>query len=554
VVTGPDIPGYELLDVLGRGGFGVVYRARQVAIDREVAVKVDNRALTSERDQRRFLREVRAAGQLSAHPNVVNLYDAGTLPDGRPYLVMERCAESLHEVLHREGPMPAEKVRDIGIRLADALAAAHQAGILHRDIKPANILVNDYGVVALSDFGLASILDAEGGQSATIEALTPAFAAPEAFHGLEPTALFDVFSLAATLYCLLSGRPPRLPDAQASIFTILRQHDQPLEPVPGVSEDLQAVLRLALEPDPARRLPTAEALRDGLAGTVPDDRTNRAVPTGVAPAPIGARSRPRPPQQSRPPRRSRRAVLGAFAVLGVLTAATGGYLAAGSLGLLGGGDPATSPTVSGLTAPASAGPGTGPTTATTVPGSPSTAPSSPPRSSSSAPASVPAGTASPGGSASPPAGRGGRTAGCVAAAGHPGAWCPTGPECWGGPVYISGQLSGIRSRPCAGQHVWETFAIATIPAQVDLSNGPDYDAIKASRLASTLCSPQVLDPSRVGPAAKIPLGRWTVDVLPPTPARFEAGVRSFRCIATLTGTDVVGSAFQGTGPFHPTPS
>src|SRR5690606_26038801 len=87
----PELPGYEMLGVLGQGGFGVVYRARQIAVGREVAVKIDNRPLLAERDRRRFVREVTAAGALSGHPHVADVYDAGMLPDGRPYMVLELC-------------------------------------------------------------------------------------------------------------------------------------------------------------------------------------------------------------------------------------------------------------------------------------------------------------------------------------------------------------------------------------------------------------------------------------------------------------------------------
>ena len=106
--------------------------------------------------------------------------------------------------------MTAIQVQDIGVKIADALAAAHMAGILHRDIKPANILVNQYGVVGLSDFGLASIIAAGGEQTASRDALTPAFSAPESFRGEAPTALADIYSLAATLYALLTGLLPQL--------------------------------------------------------------------------------------------------------------------------------------------------------------------------------------------------------------------------------------------------------------------------------------------------------------------------------------------------------
>jgi hypothetical protein len=126
MVSAPDIPGYQVGGVLGAGGFAAVYRCWQLRVGREVAVKVDNRVLLSERDRRRFVREVTAAGRLSGHPHVIDVYDAGTLPDGRPYLVMELCpAGSLADALHRDGPMSPAQVRDIGIRISDALAAAH---------------------------------------------------------------------------------------------------------------------------------------------------------------------------------------------------------------------------------------------------------------------------------------------------------------------------------------------------------------------------------------------------------------------------------------------
>jgi serine/threonine protein kinase len=265
MVSAPDIPGYQVGGILGSGGFATVYRCWQRTVGREVAVKVDNRVLLSERDRRRFVREVTAAGRLSGHPHVIDVYDAGTLADGRPYLVMELCpAGSLHDALHRSGPMSPAQVRDIGIRISDALAAAHAAGVLHRDIKPANILVNRYGLVCLSDFGLASIMAAEGGQSTSRDALTPAFASPETFRGEEPTMAADIYSLAATLYALLAGRPPRFPAGpkEPGIATIIALHDQPVDDVPGTPPGLMAILRRALAADPAARPPGAAALRD----------------------------------------------------------------------------------------------------------------------------------------------------------------------------------------------------------------------------------------------------------------------------------------------------
>jgi hypothetical protein len=267
VVTAPDIPGHRVGGVLGAGGFATVYRCWQLAVGREVAVKVDNRVLLTERDRRRFFREVTAAGRLSGHPHVIDVYDAGTLADGRPYLVMELCpAGSLNDALRRHGPMPAAQVRDIGIRLADALAAAHASGVLHRDIKPANILVNRFGMVGLSDFGLASIISAHGEQTASREALTPAYSSPEMFRGEEPTVLTDVYSLAATLYALLAGRPPRFAadGRRPGLATIMSLHDRPVEDVPGTPPELMALLRAGLSPDPQARPRSAAELRDAL--------------------------------------------------------------------------------------------------------------------------------------------------------------------------------------------------------------------------------------------------------------------------------------------------
>jgi serine/threonine protein kinase len=151
----------------------------------------DNRVLVSERDQRRFMREVTAAVALSVHPHVADVYDAGVLPDGRPYMVLELCpGGSLADRLKQHGPLSVREARDIGTKISDAPAAAHAAGVLHRDVKPANILINSYGLVALSDFGLATRPGAatQSEMSVTLESLTPAYAPPEAFELTEPTA------------------------------------------------------------------------------------------------------------------------------------------------------------------------------------------------------------------------------------------------------------------------------------------------------------------------------------------------------------------------------
>jgi hypothetical protein len=279
------LPGYETIGVLGRGGFGVVYRARQLTVDREVAIKVDTRVILDDRDQRRFLREVRAAGRLSGHPNVVELYDAGMLPDGRPFLVMELCPAGS---LAGRSPLSPPDVVTIGHGIADALVAAHGLGVLHRDIKPGNILVKRYGTVGLGDFGLAALIESGRDSSVTLAALTPAYAPPEAFHLEAPTPRSDIYALGATLYALLAGRPPRFPAGSSpSVPEIIRLHDAPVLDLPGVPTDLTAVLRRSLAKDPAYRYPDAAAFRDDLARL-----SGSSVPITVTPRIRRAARRP----------------------------------------------------------------------------------------------------------------------------------------------------------------------------------------------------------------------------------------------------------------------
>ncbi|NUP80372.1 MAG: serine/threonine protein kinase, partial [Nonomuraea sp.] len=281
------VPGHEVKGVLGQGGFGVVYLALQTAVGREVALKVDNRVLLSERDRRRFLREVTAAGALSGHPHVVPVYDAGLLADGRPYMVLELCPGG--SLAGRVLP-PAE-VRDVGVRIADALAAAHAQGVLHRDVKPGNILLNRYGQVALSDFGLATMPASGPDASVTRESLTPSYAPPEAFELADPSPAGDVYALAATLYALLSGRPPRFPESGVpNLAMILALHRLPVPDLPGVPPELTAVLRQALATDPRLRTPSAAAFRDALAA-IPL-APSPSAPLPASPGPAAASSGP----------------------------------------------------------------------------------------------------------------------------------------------------------------------------------------------------------------------------------------------------------------------
>ncbi|MFD5824310.1 serine/threonine-protein kinase [Lentzea sp. NPDC060358] len=265
-MTAPQIPGLSDLRPLGAGGFATVYIAHQAQLHRNVAVKIDNRVLVDERDRHRFLREARAAAKLSGHPHVVGVHDANITSWGTPYIVMELCTGgSLADQLDKNGPFHPEQVRDLGIKLADALAAAHQEGVLHRDIKPGNILVDRYGTPKLADFGLAALLDAQGGSTVTRDALSPSYAPPEAFAMAEPTPQADVYSLAATLYTLLAGKPPRPVPWPINSFDQLGEVlRRPVPAVDGVPAALHEALARALHPDANLRTPSAAQLRDEL--------------------------------------------------------------------------------------------------------------------------------------------------------------------------------------------------------------------------------------------------------------------------------------------------
>jgi polyisoprenyl-teichoic acid--peptidoglycan teichoic acid transferase len=257
----PNIPGISDWRPLARGGFATVWEARQETLDRLVAVKVDERTLDSESEQRRFLGEARAAGNLSGHPGIVTVHDAGILADGRPYLVMKLCpGGSLTRWLQSDHRQSPEQIRTVGVRIADALAAAHAQGMLHRDVKPANILIDAYGHAGLADFGLATT--AEPGSA---DGMTPAYAPPEAIRGESATEFGDVYQLAATLYALLSGRPPRESiGGRLPATELIDRLDAPVDPLPGVDEGLMRVVLAGLSATPTDR-PTAAEFRDRLA-------------------------------------------------------------------------------------------------------------------------------------------------------------------------------------------------------------------------------------------------------------------------------------------------
>ena len=298
-----DIPGLEDPVEVGRGAFGVVYRARQAEFDREVAVKVLTSALEDETSRSRFDRECRALGSLSGHPNIVTVYAAGLLDDGRPYLVMELLpGGTLAERLARDGRLPWREVVDTGLSLSGGLAAAHAAGVLHRDIKPANVLLSRWDEPKLADFGIARIAGGHETRSAQVTA-SIAYAPPEVLAGTRPEPSADVYSLAATLHTLLAGRPAFLNDDDESLLAVIARVGT--EPPPdlrrlGVPPPVAEVVAAGMAKEPSRRLGDAEGF--GRALRTAADRAGLQTPapvTDVDPA-LRTRVRPGPPRGSAP--------------------------------------------------------------------------------------------------------------------------------------------------------------------------------------------------------------------------------------------------------------
>lgn len=203
----PEVEGFEIEGLVGRGAFSTVYRATEPGLGRTVAVKIIDIDPGDLERQRRFERECILIGRLAVHPNVVSVFSQGVTGEGLPYLVMELCpAGSLRVAVTANGLFAPTDVLAIGVALAGALETAHLEGVLHRDLKPENILVGADGSPKVGDFGIATL--AAGATATTTSAMTPVHAAPELFDGRPASIRSDVYSLGSTLFTLLEGRPP----------------------------------------------------------------------------------------------------------------------------------------------------------------------------------------------------------------------------------------------------------------------------------------------------------------------------------------------------------
>ena len=257
---------YELLEEIGSGGFGRVYRARDLGLEREVALKVLHPTLTADPGvMERFRREAQLAARLR-HANIVNIYDIQSRA-GLQWYVMELVpGANLAQSVHKEGAFPIPRTMRLLFEALSALEHAHARGLVHRDIKPENMLLEPNGLLRVTDFGLALALRGERFGGATSRSGTPQFAAPEQLLGERVDQRADLYSLGAVAYYALLAVPPfegATPEAVLAKQTtealpVIRQARA------DVSQDLEAALRQAVRSEPAERYQTAAAFREAL--------------------------------------------------------------------------------------------------------------------------------------------------------------------------------------------------------------------------------------------------------------------------------------------------
>jgi predicted Ser/Thr protein kinase len=267
---------YRILNLLGKGGMGEVYRATDLTLGQSVALKfLPAEAAANPGLLERFHGEVRVARQVS-HPNVCRVYDIGQA-EGMPYISMEYVdGDDLAALLERIGRLPEEKALEIARKLCAGLAAAHSRGVIHRDLKPQNIMLNKRGEVLIMDFGLAAIADQLSGAEARNG--TPAYMSPEQLKGIEVTAKSDIYSLGLILYELFTGKKP----FQAKTIAQLIEAQEATQLGGEFAPEVEKVVRACLQPDAARRPGSALSVAAALPG---GDPLAAALAAGETPTP-----------------------------------------------------------------------------------------------------------------------------------------------------------------------------------------------------------------------------------------------------------------------------
>ena len=288
LTSGTRLGPYELAASIGAGGMGEVYRAHDARLGRDVAVKIISASFAQDAGRvHRFEQEARAAAALS-HPNILAVYDIGTL-EGSPYIVSELLEGSTLRDRLREGPLPMRKVVDYALQIARGLAAAHDRGIVHRDLKPDNVFITNDGRAKILDFGLAKLTRQETGVedlTRTIQSEpgmilgTVGYMSPEQVRGKDADPRSDLFSFGAVLYEMVSGLRAFKGDSSADILSAILKEEPPdlVEINASVSPALDRIVRHCLEKNPAERFQSAHDLAFDLETLSSISRSSKELP------------------------------------------------------------------------------------------------------------------------------------------------------------------------------------------------------------------------------------------------------------------------------------
>ena len=292
---------YQILASIGEGGMGEVYLAKDTILGRRVALKVLPEYIGKDPDRlRRFKQEARSASTLN-HPNVCVIHEIGETDDGRPFIAMEHIEGVTLRQRMNERAMKLGDALDITIQVANALTAAHQAGIVHRDIKPENIMIRSDGYVKVFDFGLAKLTDRRvSDEKATLSTLfvnsspgtvmgTAAYMSPEQARGVTVDERTDIWSLGVVLYEMVSGRPPFVGETPTDVVVAIVEKEPPAisKFLTAVPQELERILRKALRKDPNERYQIAKEMGIDLRSLRKDLEGDSQLDRSIAPAATG---------------------------------------------------------------------------------------------------------------------------------------------------------------------------------------------------------------------------------------------------------------------------
>lgn len=305
------LAGLEPVARIGSGGFGQVWLARQVDLDRQVAVKIGHRPFDVDDDRLRFERECKALGRLSGHANIVEVHTSG-ISNGLPYLVLEYVEGGT--LADNGAQLTEQQLRVVAAELCDAVEAAHQIGVLHRDLKPENVFLDLDGRAVLGDFGIARISDDNntvgGGITASI-----GYAAPETLAGVPPSPAADIYGIGVTIAAAVLGRSPFITGDHISLEAIIVNVANAPPPdlaTTGLSPHFSAAIAGAMAKDPASRPPSAAALGQWIRGLPPLAAPQQTIPQSISPT--------SPQRGVAPAEADSRSRVGAVAVVGVVAA------------------------------------------------------------------------------------------------------------------------------------------------------------------------------------------------------------------------------------------